>query len=111
MTKFIKATAKDCIGSSFDGYLIMPYDHLVHHLGEPHDCTKEGSWRSSDNKVRVEWAFKSKHKKPTVITIYDYKENMTVKGVYVWHVGLKGDERRFADFFKEKGLAYPKPSF
>jgi hypothetical protein len=110
MKKFIKATPKDCNGSSFDGYLIMPYDHLAERLGEPHDCTKEGAWRSGDNKVRAEWAFKSRHRKPTVITIYDYKEPLPVKDVTMWHVGIKGKDARFVDFFVENNLGYPQAS-
>jgi hypothetical protein len=107
MKKFIKAKPKDTIGSGFDGYLLMPYDHLVFHLGEPHDCTKDGPWCSHDWKTRAMWAFKSRNKKPTVITIYDYKEIMPIKGIRVWHVGIKGDERRFYDFFEENKLKYP----
>src|SRR5262245_21502586 len=108
MKKFIKAKPKDTIGSSFDGYLIMPYDHLAFHLGEPHDRTKDGPWRSGDNKVRVEWAFKSRHKRPTVITIYDYKDSVPIKAMRVWHVGIKGNDARFYEFFKEKNLKYPQ---
>ena len=110
MKKFIKATPKDCSGSGFDGYLLMPYDHLVYHLGQPHDCTKEGPWKSGDGKVRVEWAFKSRDRKPTVITIYDYKETMPVKAVRVWHVGIKGDDSRLADFYFEHGLGEKLPT-
>lgn len=108
MSKFISATPKDINGSSFDGYLLMPYEHLVSRLGEPHDRIKEGPWKSGDNKVRVEWAFKSRHRKPTVITIYEYKEIVPVEEVQVWHVGIKGDDRRFYEFFAEKNLGYPE---
>ena len=110
MKKFIKAKPKDIVGSSFDGYLLMPYDHLVFHLGEPYDCTKDGAWKSKDNKVRVLWAFKSKHKKPTVITLYDYKESTPVKAVRVWHVGIKGDDSRLPDLYFERGLGEKLPT-
>jgi hypothetical protein len=102
--KFIQAKKKDIVGSEFAGYITTSYAHLVECLAEPHDCTKEGLWRSSDQKVRVEWAFKSNHKKPAVITIYDYKEAIPVNKVTLWHVGSKGDVRRIEQFFKEKRL-------
>lgn len=105
--KFIKAEQKDTVGSGFDGYLLMPYEHLVERLGEPHDRTGEKGWQSSDGKVRIEWAFKSRHKRnPTVITVYDYKECVPINEVTLWHVGIKGDDSRFTDFYKEKNLRY-----
>lgn len=103
--KFIKANSKDTIGSGFSGYLVTKYEQLIEQLGIPHDCTQEGPWRSGDGKVRVEWAFKSIGKKPTVITIYDYKEAIPVDDVTLWHVGVKGDGHAVERFFKEKSLS------
>lgn len=76
------------------------YETLVQAFGKPHDCTKEGPWRSGDNKVRAEWAFKAFHKgKLIVITIYDYKEYRTpVEKVMEWSIGLKGDINIAASF-------------
>jgi hypothetical protein len=102
--KFIKAKKKDIIGSGFTGYFMTTYKNLVERLGSPHDATKEGPWRSGDNKTRAEWAFKSSHKKPTVITVYDYKEMIPVDEVTLWHVGSKGNSKRIEQFFKEKRL-------
>ena len=103
--KFIKASSKDIIGSGFAGYLVTTYEQLIEHLGIPHDRTQDGPWRSSDGKVRVEWAFKSRGKKPTVITIYDYEEAIPVDDVTLWHVGVKGDGHVVECFFKEKSLS------
>lgn len=103
--KFTKAKKKDVIGSSFTGYLMTTYEHLVECLGEPYDRTKGGQWRSGDEKTRAEWAFKIKGKELTVITIYDYKEVIPVDKVTMWHVGSKGQPRYIERFFKEKGLS------
>ncbi len=103
--KFIKAEPKDINGSSFSGYTISSYEHLVSCLGKPNDRVTDERWKSSDGKVRVEWSFKTKHKKPTVVTIYDYKEIIPVNEVNIWHVGAKGNVKMIDGFFKEKGLS------
>ena len=103
--KFIQAKSKDVIGSSFAGCLVTTYEQLIEHLGIPHDRTQEGPWQSKDGKVWVEWAFKSRGKKPTVITVYDYKEVIPVDDVKIWHVGMKGDGHVVERFFKEKSLS------
>ena len=102
--KFTKANPKDIIGSSFTGYLMVWYDQLEKCLGEPHDTTIEGPWKSRDGKTRVEWAFKCRGKEKTVITIYDYKESAPVKGLHIWHVGSMGEPEKIERFFKEKGM-------
>ena len=107
-SKFKPATNRDTIHSSFHGYLHISYQELVDKLGIPHDRTQEGEWRSSDEKTRVEWAFKSTNKKrPMVLTIYDYKEYRPIHEVNQWHVGIKGDAHLVDLLFKEKGL-YPQ---
>ena len=105
---FKVASRKDTFRSGFHGYLHISYRELVDKLGAPHDCTQEGEWKSGDDKVRVEWAFKSTNKKrPCVLTIYDYKEYYRpVQEVNQWHVGIKGDAYLVDILFKEKGL-YP----
>ncbi len=107
-TRFVPATHRDTFHTSFHGYLHASYQELVDKLGLPHDCSQEGEWKSGDDKVRVEWAFKSTNKKrPCVLTIYDYKEyHRPVREVNQWHVGLKGDAHQVDVLFKEKGL-YP----
>jgi len=85
---FVKAEPKDINGSSFVGYLIAPYQEFVNLLGEPNDRTKEGEWKSGDGKVREERSFKTLHKRPAVITIYDYKEIQPVQNVILWHLDL-----------------------
>ena len=84
--------------------MIADYETLVTAFGKPHDCTKEGPWRSGDGKVRAEWAFKAWHEgKLIVLTIYDYKEyNKPVEKVTEWSVGLKGDIQVAAGFLASK---------
>jgi hypothetical protein len=103
--QFKPATFKDTFKTGFHGYLNISYQELVDKLGEPHDRTKEGEWQSLDQKVRVEWAFKSKNKKyGTVLTIYDYKEYRPITEVNQWHVGIKGDAHQVDLLFKERNL-------
>lgn len=80
------------------------YETLVKAFGKPHDCTKEGPWRSGDSKVRAEWAFKAWHEgKLIALTIYDYKEyNKPVEKVVEWSIGLKGDIQVAAGFLVSK---------
>lgn len=107
--RFVKATCKDTIGSSFTGYLVGPYHELVHKLGRPHDCTQKGEWLSVDGKVRTEWVFRTTaRRRRAVITIYDYKEVQPVQNVVLWHIGLKGEKSRIDEFLKSKGLAIPR---
>jgi hypothetical protein len=93
ITKFVKAKRKDVIGGGNRGEMSIGYADLVKAFGKPHDCTKEGSWRSSDNKVRAEWAFKAIVRgKPIILTIYDYKQyDTSVEKVTEWSIGGKGD--------------------
>ena len=91
MKKLIKAKPKEVRGSGFTGYLRASYADLVEKLGEPNDCTKEGPWKSGDQKVRAEWAFKiGGAKNPGAITIYEYKEQQPIEDVTLWHIGSKG---------------------
>lgn len=102
------ASNRDTTHSGFHGYLHVSYQELVDKLGMPNDRTKEGEWHSSDNKVRVEWAFKSRSKsRPMVLTIYDYKDPRPINEVNQWHVGIKGDAHQVDLLFREKGL-YPE---
>jgi hypothetical protein len=105
-SRFKPATSKEVIGSGFHGYLHLTYKELVDKLGEPRDCTKEGEWKSMDEKVRAEWAFKSIHRKHRMIlTIYDYKEyRRPIEDVNQWHVGIKGDAHQVNLFFIEKDI-------
>lgn len=107
--KFKQASRKDTMHSGFHGYLHISYPELVDKLGEPHDCSQEGEWKSGDEKVRVEWAFKSTDReRPMVLTIYDYKEyHRPVQEVNQWHVGIKGDAHLVDLLFKQHGL-YPE---
>jgi len=84
------ATRKQTIGSAFADELSISYEALVEALGEPHDCSKEGEWESGDGKVRAEWAFIFPELDDTVLTIYDYKSNLSIKEVTDWHIGAKG---------------------
>jgi hypothetical protein len=95
--RFIKAQEKDVAGTSFVGYILSSYDNLVKHLGPPKDMYGMfGDW-----KTKAEWSFKTRSAKPTVITIYDYKEIIPVSEIYTWHVGMKGNKKLLNDFLKE----------
>jgi len=102
--RFIKATLKDTIGSSFVGYLQCDYELLFNTFSFPNDRTRDDEWESRDGKTRVEWAFKTKGRKPTVITIYDYKDPNPYQYVDMWHIGLKGDHKKLEKFFDEQKL-------
>lgn len=101
--KFVKARRADVNGTGGRGRLTADYATLVKAFGKPHDCTKEGPWKSGDNKVRVEWAFKAFHKgKLIVLTIYDYKDREPVEQVTEWSIGLKGDIQIAAGFLASR---------
>lgn len=102
--KFVKARRADVKGSGGRGTMLADYATLVKAFGKPHDCTKEGPWRSGDNKVRAEWAFKAWHEgKLIILTIYDYKEyDRPVEQVTRWSIGLKGDIQVAAGFLASK---------
>jgi hypothetical protein len=101
--RFIKANREDVSGSGGRGYMRIPYRELLKAFGKPHDRTKEDEWRSGDNKTRAEWAFKTnKAKKPTVITIYDYKRDESLEELMVWNIGSKGNLDEVVLFFKRK---------
>ncbi len=108
---FIKAEPKDVYGSSFVGYLQVSYQGLLDSFSFPNDRTRDDEWRSGDQKTRVEWAFKTKGKKPTVITIYDYKDPRPLEDIDMWHVGLKGNYKQLETFFREQGLFVMTPTF
>lgn len=104
MKTFVKAQAKDVNGTSFVGYLQADYEHMFALFSFPNDRTRDDEWRSSDQKTRFEWAFKIKGKKPTVVTIYDYKDNRPIEDIDMWHVGYKGDSKELEQFFKKQRL-------
>jgi hypothetical protein len=101
--EFTKATGEDILETSFTGYIVTTYEHLVECLGEPHERLQEG--HSGYEKTRAEWAFKFEGKELTVITIYDYKEIIPIDKVTTWHVGSKGEPEQIERFFRETGLS------
>lgn len=108
ITKFVKAKRKDVIGGGNRGQMTIGYSDLIKAFGKPNDCTKEGPWRVSDNKVRAEWAFKTKVKgKPVVLTIYDYKQyDVPLEQVTEWSIGGKGDIDIAASFLAMRLALY-----
>lgn len=107
--RFKKAGIGDVIGSSFAGYLAASYEDLVTEFGEPRWRSQEGPWRSSDQKVRCEWAFViGSGKRRLVFTIYDYKEVKPVERVDLWHIGAKGYTPMLEQMFKENGAGFLK---
>lgn len=101
---FVKAQAKDVNGTSFVGYLQGDYELMFALFSFPNDRTRKDEWRSLDQKTRFEWAFKTTDKKPTVITVYDYKDDRPLEYVDMWHVGFKGDQKKLKAFFKKQRL-------
>lgn len=68
---------QDTNGTCLQGYMSIKYSEIVSILGKP---------QSTDmDKVTAEWSFKAYD--GMVFTIYDYKEDVTPKGVYAWHIG------------------------
>jgi hypothetical protein len=104
MKTFVKAGPKDVNHTSFVGYLQCDYELLFNSFSFPNDRTRDDEWRSGDQKTRFEWSFKIKGKKPTVITIYDYKDPRPLEDIDMWHVGLKGDQKKLKTFFREQHL-------
>lgn len=76
----IKPTS-DINGTCLKGYIRITYKELVDVLGKPH-------WNDGD-KTTAEWAFRTVE--GVVVTIYDYKEDFTPKGLYDWHIGGHGE--------------------
>lgn len=102
-TRFSKVKEKkDIYHTGFYRYLKTSYRELVERLGQPEDCTKsDGKWWSGDGKVRVQWAFKDKSKKnPTVLTVYDYKDDRSLEEIQEWHVGSKGNHTKIDELLK-----------
>ena len=108
MKTFEKAQAKDINGTSFAGYLQADFELMFALFSFPNDRTRNDEWRSSDQKTRFEWAFKTKGKKPTIVTIYDYKDPRPINDIDMWHVGYKGSERDLEAFFEQKKLFFHK---
>src|SRR5689334_12537125 len=103
-TRFIPASQRDTLKTSFHGYLHASYQELVDKLGMPNDRTQEGQWISGDG-VRVKWSFKSTHeKRPMVLTIYDHNDPRPINEVNQWHLGIKGEAQQVNELFAEKGL-------
>lgn len=101
ISRLKKAKPSEVIGSGFTGYLRIAYHDLVQKLGEPNDRIKEGKWKSSDKKVRAEWAFKfGTKKRSAIITIYDYKEDRPIEKLTLWHVGSKGNAAAVDGFLR-----------
>lgn len=95
-TTFIKATSKDTIGTSGKGYLHASYSEIVAALGEPERPNY------GDGKTRIEWWFKTSGKRPTIVTIYDYKDVLPVEQLDTFHVGGEGDPTLIAEFLKRQ---------
>jgi len=77
-TTISKITRKDVSGTYLQGYLYASYKELVKVFGEPN------YGRSPDGKIQVEWCLKIND---TIVTIYDYKENVPPEEVTEWHIG------------------------
>ena len=110
-TRFSKAKEKSVMyHSGFYRYIKASYQELIDKLGQPHDCTKEeGGWWSGDGKIRVMWVFKDQSRnKPTVVTVYDYKDDRPLETIDEWHIGSKGDLSKVDEFLKDKLAVEPR---
>lgn len=96
------ATKKETFRTGGIGKIHATYNELKEILGEPHDCTKKGEWESTDNKVRVEWAFLIDGKKELVFTIYDYKSRYPLNQIKQWSLG--GKNKKVKDCLNKKLL-------
>ena len=72
--------ASDISGTHLIGYITITYKELVAVLGQPH--------LTDGDKITAEWNLETVE--GVVITIYDYKEDETPKGLYDWHIGGHG---------------------
>lgn len=79
----------DINGTSLQGYITITLADLVDVLGEVH--------YSDGDKTTAEWAFKTLD--GTVLTIYDYKEDVTPTHAYAWHIG--GAEQNVLEVVKQ----------
>jgi len=85
--KLKPATRKQTYSSSRIGTIHASFEELKKVLGEPHDCTAPGDWESTDNKVRVEWAFIINNKPSMLFMVYDYKSRYPLEQIKQWSLG------------------------
>lgn len=92
-------TGPDTHGSSLVGYMRTTYDDIVKVLGEPH-YVSDGS-----DKITAEWYIRFVD--GPLVTIYDYKEEETPKGLYDWHIGgiSKNALIFISELFKSAGIS------
>lgn len=66
-------------GTALQGYLRAKYSDVERVFGKP---THLGS---GDDKVQARWVLMFEDEE--IATIYDYKEDLNYKKVYMWHIG------------------------
>lgn len=74
--KVTKANLSDANMSCLQGYVNTTYARLIELFGKPN--------RIGGDKVNSEWILKIDG---DLVTIYDYKMNMTPTDDYDWHIG------------------------
>jgi hypothetical protein len=68
-------------GTHLQGSITITFKELMDKLDVPH--------YTDGDKITAEWNFKTVE--GVVFTIYDYKEDVTPKGLYDWHIGGHGE--------------------
>ena len=92
----LPSTTKEHYMTVNRGYVITDYDSLVKTFGPP---SIRGS---SDNKVRVKWVLKADD--GTIITIYDYKENVPITQMRWFNVGGFSRDKHELDILQRLGF-------
>lgn len=70
-------------GTGYQGHVRTNYTELCQIFGQPDGPTIDG-------KVRAQWKLIVAGAVP--VTIYDYKEDIPVRNVLVWHIGGKSKD-------------------
>ena len=74
---------------SLQGTIKITYQELVDIFGNPTFRIKESSIRKNDNKTTCEWQIEIDDR---IISIYDWKEDVTPLYLYDWHIGGKSKD-------------------
>jgi len=71
------ATRSEANGTCLQGYIATTYDKLVETFGDPNG--------GPGDKTNSEWILKFPD--GTIATIYDWKQSVTPRNLYHWHIG------------------------
>lgn len=88
-TKYATDEDSDIAGTHLVGYIETYFWHLQELFGNP--------VADQQDKVTAEWRLQKGNR---VITIYDWKQEITPLGLYLWHIGAKSQQDIY-DFFED----------